>query len=212
MTYNYCAFSFGGGVQSTTILLKLIHEFEQIKEVMGHTPDCLYFADTGAEPDGVYAHIETMQRLLFDAKKVNPQLPDFKVVSNGSILNTETTRSGFTPILSAPYFISNSKTNKVTMLRRQCTQEFKIKPISQQVRKDNNIGYRKRGKKNSIAQWIGISTDEAIRAKDNRMWAFQSIYPLLKLGMSRDDCIAYNTTFGINVEKSGCFFCPYKSS
>lgn len=210
MSYQFCAFSFGGGVQSTTILLKLIYEFEEIKALMRHVPNCVYFADTGAESQAVLNHTYRMQQLLEVEKKNNPQLPDFKIVRNGSILNVEKTRKSFSPILAAPYFIKKLD-GKVAMMRRQCTSEFKIKPIQQAVRADNCIGYRKRGKKNSISQWIGISIDEAIRAKDNQAWAFVNTYPLLELGMSRKDCSDYNQALGYPAEKSGCIHCPYKS-
>ena len=45
----YCAFSFGGGVQSSAIYLMLIHEPWKLLEIMGELPDRVYFADTGAE-------------------------------------------------------------------------------------------------------------------------------------------------------------------
>ena len=38
----------------------------------------------------------------------------------------------------------------------------------------------------------------------------QNRYPLIELGWSRQDCVDYLNSKGLEVRKSGCFMCPYQ--
>jgi hypothetical protein len=65
--------------------------------------------------------------------------------------------------------------------------------------------------------WLGISADELRRVRDadeklthGRMRT--NYYPLIELGMTRDDCIAYIAASGYPVPpKSACDICPFSS-
>ena len=103
------------------------------------------------------------------------------------------------------------------MGRRQCTSEYKLAPITRKVREllGAKPPYFRRVPKGRVAeQWVGFSTDEVERAnrrKDSQGVSYLTTrYPLLDLGMSRDDCIAYLTSKGWgDTEKSACIGCPY---
>lgn len=65
----------------------------------------------------------------------------------------------------------------------------------------------------SIECWFGYTTDERLRAARKGLPPWQvARYPLLDLGMSRDDCVKWYTSHGRRVPlKSACIQCPYRS-
>ena len=87
---------------------------------------------------------------------------------------------------------------------RNCTVEFKIKPIAKWIRK--NAPNCTLGK--------GISTDEPHRATPSREDdGYVSAYPLIELGISRSDCLRLVSEAGLpQPPKSSCWFCPYKTT
>lgn len=61
-----------------------------------------------------------------------------------------------------------------------------------------------------VEQWIGFSTDEVWRVSDRSASYIRMRYPLLDLGMSRDDCREWLTSKGWEgVPKSACVGCPF---
>jgi len=97
------------------------------------------------------------------------------------------------------------------MAHRQCTAEYKVKPIKRAVRE--LLGYPHPTpvpKGVYVEQWIGISTDEAHRVHESDVLYARHRYPLLELGMSRADCIRYLTELGWGeTPKSACVGCPF---
>jgi len=191
--YIHRAFSFGAGVQSTALLLLIKHNPELLIDAVGHLPDSVYFADTGAEPANVYQHLEQVQHWS--------PLP-ITVVSNGSILEP---RDGFPPI---PFFTTN-RDGSVGMLRRQCTREYKIAPIERSIRQAIGLAPGRKGISRSVALWLGISIDEASRMTTNKTKLIDNVYPLIELGWNRTRCYSYCLEHGVRPPKSRCFFCPY---
>jgi len=188
--------SLGAGVQSSTMALMAAHG--EITPM----PDCAIFADTGAEPQGVYTWL----------KWIETQLPyPVHRVSAGNIrdqiVRAMTERDKGYRIDGRPPFF----TGKGGMLRRQCTQDFKIVPIGQKVRELIGLVKHQRGPKTvSVAQWIGISTDEASRMKPSRLAYVAHRWPLIESGMSRTDCLAWMKAHDYPMPtKSACTFCPY---
>lgn len=198
MNYQYAAFSFGAGVQSTCLLLLIKHNPEILIRAVGHLPEKAYFADTGAESAQVYKHLEQMQL-------ISP-IP-LEIVSNGSILSNKQS-DGFDPRTSPPYF-APAKDGSVGMLLRKCTNEFKVKPLTRAIRRDVGLAPGRSGKSRSVALWLGISIDEITRMRDNSAKLFQNIYPLVELGWDRTRCFSYCQKHGVTPTKSRCFFCPY---
>jgi len=87
---------------------------------------------------------------------------------------------------------------------RNCTVEFKIKPIAKWIKR--NAPGCTLGK--------GISTDEPHRATPSRESdGYTSAYPLIELGISRSDCLRIVRNAGLpQPPKSSCWFCPYKTT
>lgn len=187
--------SLGAGVQSTTMALMAA------RGEISPIPDAAIFADTGAEPKGVYKHLDWLE----------PQLP-FPVyrVSAGNLRDEIIgAMRGRNRMDARPPFFTNTG----GMLHRQCTQDFKIIPIERQVR--NLLGLKKgqRGPKHPVVeQWIGISSDEAMRMKPSRRSYIKHRWPLIELGMTRAACLRWNEERQYpRPPKSSCTFCPYHS-
>jgi 3'-phosphoadenosine 5'-phosphosulfate sulfotransferase (PAPS reductase)/FAD synthetase len=186
--------SLGAGVQSSTMALMAA------KGEITPMPVAAIFADTQAEPASVYKWLDWLEK----------QLP-FPVqrVTRGS-LETEALRvrlskggNNYTKH-NIPAFMHGQK---IGLMRRQCTGDFKIDIIKRAIRR--LIG-RKRDAK--CIQWIGISMDEAHRMKDARPSYLQNRWPLIELKMTRADCLAWISRNGLPTPpRSSCVFCPYHS-
>ena len=73
--------------------------------------------------------------------------------------------------------------------RRQCTTNYKIRPIRRRIRELLGLRPRQRVPAGTTVElWLGISTDEAMRMKDSRDRWMTNRYPLIEAGMSRSDC------------------------
>ena len=91
------------------------------------------------------------------------------------------------------------------MLRRQCTSDYKIRPITKLVKKLTNCNF-----KNPATQWIGISIDEIQRMKPPRVKYLKFRYPLIELKMGRGEIIQWMETNGFPVpSRSSCIGCPF---
>ncbi|WP_018014122.1 hypothetical protein [Teredinibacter turnerae] len=187
--------SLGAGVQST--VMSLMAECGEIER-----PDAAIFADTGNEPVAVYGHLEWLVTQL--------SYPVYRV-SAGNI--AEDIKNGCNSVgtryVAMPFFLSNGG-----MGRRQCTSEYKIRPIVKKVRELCGLksGERAAGKV-FVEQWIGITTDEIVRMKSAREKWITNRWPLIELNMSRSDCIAWfgRKYPGRQLVKSSCKMCPYHS-
>jgi hypothetical protein len=165
-------------------------------------PEAFFFADTGAEPDEVYAHIQAVSEMagntpIILCKKDGPTMEEVMLSQEGN---------RFLPI---PAFTREPGTGRVGMTRRQCTREYKIAPLQKAMRDYIGIAPRRVLPANAIHSWIGISTDEAGRVKDSGTAGIVNRYPLLEMGLSRDDCREIIKDAGLEPVKSRCYFCPY---
>lgn len=198
----YCVFSFGGGVQSSAIYLMLMHEPGRLLEAMGELPDKVYFADTGAETKATYKCLEHMQKTCSGSFQI-------ETVNNGNILESAFADSGLYKACY-PFFIKNGITGKVGMAQRMCTSNYKIRAIQKATRQAFNLkGMPLRD--NFISMWLGISIDEIDRARDSRDKWIVNRYPLIELGLTRQDCLDYCARYDWIPTKSRCYFCPYQS-
>ncbi|MDF9816715.1 hypothetical protein [Streptomyces sp. SPB162] len=165
--------------------------------------DYAIFADTGWEPRAVYAHLDRLVKEVAEPAGI-PVLR----VSSGNIRN-----DALDPdhrFASMPLYILN-KDGKQGMTRRQCTGEYKIKPIKKKVRELLGYPYPQRIPKDVfVEQWVGISTDEFHRAKDADVRYMRNVHPLIDMGWSRGDCVRYLTSIGLaDTPKSSCLGCPF---
>lgn len=195
MTAAIRTLSLGAGVQSTALVLLacegLIKPF-----------DAAIFADTGWEPKQVYDHLDRLA-----AYAAEHGMPIYRV-SSGNIRN-----DALDPehrFASMPLFVRNPDGSD-GMARRQCTSEYKLKPIKARVRK--LLGHPHptpvpKGVHAEVA--IGISMDEIGRARDSDVQYMRNVFPLLDLGWTRKDCERFNRAQGwTTVAKSACIGCPY---
>jgi hypothetical protein len=173
--------SYGAGVQSRALLHMAIDgRFPR--------PDRVIFADTQAEPQAVY------QTAHEDQATCQREGIPFDTVTTGDLSQTPATGSIFIPAFT------RNGTNG--MLRRQCTDRYKITPIRRHLRA---LGYER------VTLWLGITTDESIRMKPSHLKWITNHYPLIERGISRDDCDTYLARKGLAGTKSACVFCPYRS-
>ncbi|RMI10456.1 hypothetical protein U8C41_25715 [Sinorhizobium meliloti] len=192
--------SMGAGVQSTTLALMAAHG------EIGPMPDCAIFADTGAEPAAVYEQVEWLQ-----SGNVLP-FP-IHIVSAGSLKKEiEEASAGLNGMSARPPFFVKSNKGRLGQVNRQCTQDYKIDPIRRKQRELLGYQPRRRIPDAQVEVWIGISTDEVVRAGASwENWSANR-YPLLEQRMSRRDCEAWLVKHGYPVPaKSACTFCPYRS-
>lgn len=91
--------------------------------------------------------------------------------------------------------------------RRSCTSDFKIKVVGRWLREHDATPDQ------PAVVGIGISLDEIHRANKRRSEPHERVeYPLLDLGLRREDCARIIAETGLPVPpKSACFFCPLKT-
>lgn len=205
MTPTLRLLSLGAGVQSSALLLLAAE---------GVLPGCdgAIFADTGWEPAAVYAQLDRLE-----AEVARPAGIPIHRVSVGNI-RSDALDPGHR-FASMPMFVRNPDGGE-GMGRRQCTSEYKLRPVREQTRtllgavpKDN--GRPGRVPKGRWAEtWIGFSTDEADRAERAQDVGYaRSRFPLLEMGWDRGKCLRYLTSHGFaETVKSSCIGCPYRSN
>lgn len=191
--------SLGAGVQSTTLALMACD---------GTLPglDAAIFADTGWEPQAVYQQVDRLDKLLADNG-----IPLYRVNRGNLRQDWNNAQHRYASI---PYHIRNPDGTD-GMGRRQCTSEYKLEPINRKVREllgaqPPNFRYVARDGRHA-EQWIGFSTDEIYRV-DNKPQNLYTTkrYPLLDLGMSRNDCQRWLKANGWgHTAKSACIGCPF---
>ncbi len=188
--------SLGAGVQSSTMALMAA------RGLITPMPVAAIFADVGDEPQSVYKWLDYLETQLpfpvirvsngvlsEDALKVRTRKKDGKKYVKINI-------PGFT------YMPSGS----VGLNRRQCTRDFKIVPIHRAIKK------LMKEHKTSAVQWIGISSDEALRMKESRNRGVINIWPLVERGMTRHACLKWMATNNYPTPpRSACTYCPFHS-
>ena len=193
--------SLGAGVQSTAMALMM----EQ-----GHRglikPDFAIFADTGWEPQAVYDHLEWLKT------KVSYEII---TVRNGNIKDSVLT--GVNPegrkFLDMPVYVVKQD-GKTYIGTRQCTKQYKLKPIYRYLREDIlKVPAGKPVRDVTVHMMLGISTDESSRQKPARETWISNEYPLLDKRISRHQLIQWlvENYPDHHVPKSACIGCPYHS-
>lgn len=188
------ALSLGAGVQSTTMALMAAHG--EIKR-----PDVAIFADTQWEPAAVYTHLQWLMSVLpFPVNVVTAGS-----IRDGIVNRKNTTNGSYDPI---PWHTVDDQ-GQPGMGRRQCTSEYKLKPIFKEIRR--LLGNpRGRISANSVTVMIGISLDESWRMKASQTQYIVNTWPLVELNISRADCYQWLESHGYpKPPKSACKGCPY---
>jgi len=176
--------SYGGGIQ--TVALAILNATGQV------TPraEVAVFADPGAEMPGTYRHIEIMQPWLAERgmELVTVRQDRFPPLEQ-NIRERSTT---------IPVRWNNGKEGGIG--RRACTTQWKIEPI--------NKWLKAQGVTHAITQ-IGFSLDEFHRMRPSPIKWIENRYPLIDMGLSRDDCRRIIEEVKLpQPPKSACYFCP----
>lgn len=187
--------SLGAGVQSTAVLLLACE---------GRIPtfDAAIFADTGWEPGAVYEHLDRLEERAAEAG-----IPVHRVSSGNIRADALDPDHRFA---SMPLYVRNPDGTD-GMARRQCTSEYKLRPIKARTRE--LLGYPHPEPVPSgvyAEQAIGISLDEVGRARDSDVRYSRHTFPLLDLRWTRKDCERYLRQAGWgDTAKSACVGCPF---
>jgi len=182
--------SWGCGVQSTALaVLSALGRLERV--------DVVVSADLGWERSRTYEARE-WYRAWLGARGV-----PVEIVDSGDIRQL-----GGEDHVHMPFWTADGGP-----LRRQCTREFKVRPVRRRVRE--LMGYHgSRGPHpvaGSVEQWIGFSLDEEQRRSPSGVQYIVNRFPLVELRMTRNDCIEFLHGEGLLVPvKSACIGCPYR--
>jgi hypothetical protein len=195
--------SFGGGVNSAVLLEWALSGDLQV--------DVVLFADTGNNSQATASYVAASQERCKAAG-----LP-FVIVSHGNMLKDFMAPEGRFVSLPLNYVIPGKR---ISRLRRQCTQEYKQRPIedfllsyllSHDYATLNTRGQRRVKRGFYIRQYIGFTLDESRRVRvDRRHWVHLT-YPLIEHGFCRETCIDWlfaNERFVPS--PSRCIICPYR--
>ena len=191
--------SLGGGVQSSVMALM------GSEGLFGDPPDFAVFADTQWEPPHLYRHLDLLEKQV--------KFPIYRV-NNGNLredlLNLRT-RQGRENFVDIPIYLKNKNGRRKGIGRRQCTNQYKIKPIHRKIREVMGLGRIPPNRK--VEMWIGISCDEAERMNQSKLGWEILRYPLIEAGLTRKDCLDWwaDRNPGVPLRKSACVGCPYQS-
>lgn len=185
--------SLGAGVQSSTLALMIARE--ELPPV-----DCAIFSDTGWEPKAVYEWLNWLEAQL--------PFPVYRVsagdIRADQMSGLNSTRQRF---VAVPWFTLSPK-GKQGMGRRQCTAEYKLRPLQRKVVELMN-GKRNRG---GCEMLIGISMDEVWRMKPSRVQYIVNKFPLIDAGITRQACLRWMEDQQYpKPPKSSCIGCPFHS-
>jgi hypothetical protein len=198
--YDYTYLSLGAGVQSSALLVLACTDDRVPK------PDVAIFADTGDEPPWVYEYVKTLADWAkpYGVEVVTAQ----KGVLSEWVIDRQKQGKRF---VTVPIYTASPDGSREGMLRRQCTREFKVDPITNKVRE--LLGYKPRQRvKHKARAMLGITIDEAQRMKPSWHKWITNCWPLIDLGMNRQDCYPILEAAGLpEPQKSACVYCPYHS-
>ena len=114
---------------------------------------------------------------------------------------------------SNPPFFTLNENGKQGMLRRQCTSDYKVQPVTTKVKR--LIGVKKWGRVGKdlrVRTWMGISYDEIQRMRESRDPWQELYYPLIERKLTRKDCLTWMKDNGYPMPpRSACTYCPYHS-
>jgi len=188
-------FSFGGGVQSTAVLVL------QAENRLPEPYDVFLFANVGDDSE----HPETIDYFHNVhkpyAEKHGIRLEEIRKVR----------RDGTSPTL-LEHTINDKKSIRIPMYlsgggpgRRSCTADYKIHVVRKWQRQNGS------SRENPAVCGLGISVDEIQRARTESGFPDQTLeYPLIDMGLRRTDCHNIIKKGGLPpAPRSSCWFCPF---
>jgi 3'-phosphoadenosine 5'-phosphosulfate sulfotransferase (PAPS reductase)/FAD synthetase len=184
-------FSFGGGVQSTAVM---------VLAAQGKVSyDAFVFANVGNDGENP-ATLEYMENYTKPYAKKHG-LEQVEVARNGDTLLQYLMSDRRT--IDIPIYMDNGAPGN-----RGCTTKFKIQQVNQWAKKQGAT---------HLITGLGISIDEIHRARTtdwydtDKKLQHKREYPLIDLMLTREDCRRIITSAGLPVPPpSSCYFCPFK--
>jgi hypothetical protein len=176
--------SYGGGVQSTALVVLAMSEGWDVDEVV-HVD--LMDAESPATREYV-AYVREWLRGVYGR--------DITVIE----------RNMYRDMLDNPAFtlVPWRGRRERFMLQRQCTRQYKVAPLTRYLY-DRYLGER-------IGLMLGISVDEYHRMRDSSAARIEHVYPLVDRRLTRWQCREIIERAGLAVLwKSSCWFCPFRS-
>lgn len=176
-------FSNGGGTQSTGIVALIVHGKLP-------RPDIAVIVDTGREKTATWEYVEQVHRPALASVGV-----ELHIVSH-DYARHDLTKSDR---VLMPMYTTHS--GNLSKLPTYCSNEWKKRPLMRWLREQGVT----KGQ-----QWLGISIDEADRMKPSGVQWLENAFPLIDLGLSRDDCYTLVRQMGWpDPPKSSCLMCPH---
>jgi len=177
--------SYGGGIQSTALVVLAMRERWAIDEIV-HVD--LVDAESPATREYVVLFRDWLRR---------EHGRDITIIER-DLYGDMLARPEFTPV---PW---HGKCERF-MLSRQCTRQYKVAPL-QRYLYDRYPG-------ECIRLMLGISVDEYHRMRDSSAAWIEHVYPLVDARLTRWQCRDIIERAGLAApSKSSCWFCPYRSS
>ena len=181
--------AFGGGVDSTAMVIGLVNRKQPI--------DLILFADTGAERPETYEHIEYFSKWL---KERN--YPEIIVVRKLKEEKIKTLEEECLEVKCLPSIAYGFK---------RCSDHFKIRPQHKYL-KQWQPALDTWAAKEKVIKYIGYDAGET-RRMENAMKRTDNMYdhkyPLIEWGWEREECLEEIEKAGVKIPpKSACFFCP----
>lgn len=223
--------SWGGGTQSTALMLKFLNKEVLDPEGNPIELDYIFFADTKNESQMVYDQVykiqkyveETYNRKIIITSKNKELLTDEeaeKGILNGSIENYRKSQYAdlfqshilfFKGLLKSidvmPFYTRNPDGTVSKTPFKACTIAYKIDQIMKELRVQLGVG-QIRKKKYKVYMYIGFSNDEVQRVKPTILPYAENKFPLVDMGMNKTDCINYvESQLGFKPISSVCNMC-----
>lgn len=183
-------FSYGGGVQSFTVLAL-------IADGRLPVPDVIAYSDMSPFEAETLEFTQTHGRAMaarFDM--------DITIITPEKVLEVELMKG----YVITPFWYRGEDGKPALQARRSCTFQTKVQTINDLI-----------GRRMTDAVWLGLSADELRRVRgdeDELTWGRirENRYPLIELDMSRADCVEYLEAHDYPVpERSSCDMCPFSS-
>lgn len=178
---RFISVSFGGGVNSTAILLGF-HE-------RGIKPNLITFSDTGAELPITYRHVQEVSDWCESVGFPKIEIVKYKKET----LENECLRRETLPSLAFGY--------------KTCSQKYKRAPMDSYFNKIDKQ-YKIFEKYGKVVYCIGYDFDEWHRIKEYDNKKYENYYPLVDWCWNRQKCEEKVKEYGFTAHKSSCFFCP----
>lgn len=176
--------SFGGGTNSTALLIKLVELSIPVEAVL--------FADTGGEKPHTYKHVEDVDAWL--RGKTGQSITIVRAGGRHRTLEQSVLDNGVLPSLAFGF--------------RTCSQRWKKEPQEKWIQ-DYEPARALWAVGGKVVKLIGIDAGEPRRAKQFETDRYVTRYPLVEWGIDRESCIEIIKAAGLSLPgKSSCFFCP----